>query len=110
MPMKLREFARALSSRQDEMTDLLREFVELESGSYDKAAVDRIGVLLSSRFTSLGFSVDRLHEETTGDHLVATRRGAGEGRLLVLIHLDTVWPTGTLAEIPFEIVDGRATG
>lgn len=108
--MKLREFARALSSRQDEMTDLLREFVELESGSYDKAAVDRIGVLLSSRFTSLGFSVDRLHEETTGDHLVATRRGAGEGRLLVLIHLDTVWPTGTLAEIPFEIVDGRATG
>jgi len=43
-----------------------------------------------------------------GDALVA-RSGFGGGTLL-LGHLDTVWPAGTLAEIPFRVAEGVATG
>lgn len=109
-PIRLADLAHELACQQPAMTALLREFVEIESGSYDKAGVDNVGRMLAARFETLGFGVERLAEATTGDHLVATRRGSGSGRLLVLIHLDTVWPAGTLEEIPFEIRDGRATG
>ena len=108
--VKLTDLAQTLAERKNAMVDLLREFVELESGSYDKEGVDTVGEVVAAQFSALDFSITRLPEETTGDHLVATRDGAGSGRLFVLIHLDTVWPRGTLSEIPFEIVDGRATG
>jgi len=108
--MRLSDLVSELTSRQTAATDLLRKFVEIESGSYDKAGVDRVGNVLATRFEALGFGIERLPQESTGDHLIATRRGSGRGRLLILIHLDTVWPPGTLEEFPFEIRDGRATG
>jgi len=37
-------------------------------------------------------------------------RFGGPARVLLLGHLDTVWPAGTLARWPFAVVDGRATG
>lgn len=36
--------------------------------------------------------------------------GAGPGGTLLLGHLDTVWPVGSLAELPFAVADGRVTG
>ena len=36
--------------------------------------------------------------------------GGGEPKVLLLGHHDTVFPSGTLATRPFEVVDGRATG
>ena len=100
----------ALAGHQAELVDELQEYVSIESGSRDKAGVDRVGRLAAERFAALGFSVERLPEADFGDHLVARRTGNGRGRLLALIHLDTVWPAGTLAENPFRIVDGRAYG
>jgi glutamate carboxypeptidase len=108
--MRLEAFAQTLAAGQGQMTNLLRRFVELESGSYDKRAVDRVGDVLTSMFASLGFVIDRLPQQETGDHRVARRPGSGKGKLLVLIHLDTVWPTGTLAENPFRIDNGQAFG
>lgn len=100
----------ALAARQDALVDELRGYVSVESGSRDKAGVDRVGRLAAERFGALGFSVERIPEPHCGDHLVARRSGTGRGRLLALIHLDTVWPAGTLAENPFRIIDGRAYG
>ena len=100
----------ALAARQDALVDELRQYVSVESGSRDKAGVDRVGRLVAERFAALGFAVERIPETDCGDHLVARRAGGGHGRLLALIHLDTVWPAGTLADDPFRIVDGRAYG
>src|SRR6185295_10220022 len=44
-----------------------------------------------------------------GDAIVA-RVGSGEAGTLLLGHHDTVWPAGTLAEMPFRVEDGRAWG
>ncbi len=99
-----------LQPRQDAMIAELAGYVAIESGSYDVDGVNRVGRELAPAFENLGFTIDRVPGAGCGDHLVARRAGSGSGSLLALIHLDTVWPAGTLAENPFRIEDGRAFG
>ena len=86
------------------LVELLRELVEIESpsGSPGTRAV-------ASRFA---VELERLGLETTlldGDHLRAEIPGRG-APLLLSGHVDTVWPLGTLAEMPFRITGDRAFG
>jgi glutamate carboxypeptidase len=99
-----------LIARQVELAEELGRYVSIESGSREKAGVDRVGQALAPAFEELGFTVERIVETECGDHLVARRSGSGEGRLLALIHLDTLWPSGGLADNPFRIEDGIAYG
>ena len=99
-----------LEPRQPEMVAELDEYVSIESGSYDIEGVNRVGKRLTSAFRDRGFDIERLPERECGDHLIARRTGSGNGRLIALIHLDTVWPAGTLAENPFRVEHGRAYG
>ena len=91
------EYYAYLQEQQHVMVTELERYVTIESGSRDKAGVDRVGHAVSEAFRALGFTIERIEEETCGDHLVARRSGSGAGRLLALIHLDTVWPEGSLA-------------
>jgi len=97
------------SRRTEEMLDLLRRLVELESPSTDKAATDAVGRLVADLAREAGARVDFVPQEKHGDHLLA-RWGEGEGGFLLLCHLDTVWPVGTLAERPWRVEGGRAFG
>ena len=90
------------SQRTEEMLDLLRRLVELESPSTDKAATDRIGRFVAQIAREAGASVTLVPHELRGDH-VLVRWGEGEGGFLLLCHLDTVWPVGTLAERPWRV-------
>lgn len=94
---------------QDEVQEL-GEYVQMESGSYDVEGIDRLGRRLAAEFEKLGFSIERIPEETVGDHLVARRTGNGTGRLFASIHIDTIWPKGSIEQVPFEVVDGKAYG
>lgn len=87
----------------------LRELVEIESFSGDKAGVDELGRYVGARLEELGATVEFRRQEDVGDHLVA---GLGDGRsqVLVLGHLDTIWPPGTLEISPFRVERGRAYG
>ncbi len=93
-----------------ETADELMRYVAIESGSRDKAGVDRVGLAVGEAFGALGFTIERIAETECGDHLVARRSGGGAGRLLALIHLDTVWPPGSLATNPCRIEGGRVYG
>jgi len=100
----------ALKTREQSMVEELRAYVCTESGSRDKPGVDRAGRLAADALAGLGFAVEAIPQPDCGDHLVARRTGGGRGRLLALIHLDTVWPQGTLRDNPFRLEDGRAYG
>lgn len=83
------------------MLELLRELVEIESPTGDTAELrDRLAVHLET----LGAEV-----AAEGEHLQAELSGE-RPPLLLLGHLDTVWPRGTLATMPWRIEDGRAYG
>lgn len=103
-------FHKVLSQRTDEMLRLIETLVNIESGSYDKAGVDRVGAVLAEELSKRGFEIERQAMTQCGDRYVATKRLGGTGRLLILGHTDTVWPEGTLSGWSFAIRDGQATG
>ena len=96
-------------SRIAEMILLLRNLVETESPTNEKEAVDRVGAILVEASQKLGATVTTHPQEKRGDH-IAAQWGTGEGGILLLGHMDTVFPLGTLAEMPFYEKDGRIFG
>ncbi len=87
------------------LLELLEAMVEIESPTEDKAAVDRAGKLVSEMIRRLGGAVEVRAQSDAGDHWIG-RWGAGSGGVLLMCHLDTVHPLGTLAQFPWRI-DGR---
>ena len=98
--------------RRPAMLRELRELVELETPSHDRAAVNRCSALLQTRLEALGANVRRIPQREVGDMLLAGWHEDAPGKpILFLVHLDTVWPTGTLAARPPRMDDeGRFFG
>ncbi len=90
------------------MVETIRALVEIESPSDNKAALDRISSFLAGKFEALGGRI-QLHRSEFGDSLqidFAGRSGAGpvnQKPVLLLGHYDTVYPLGTLAQMPCKI-------
>ena len=93
----------------EQMLDLLRRLVEIESPSTEKAATDRIGRFVAGLAREAGAAVTVVPQERWGDHVLA-RWGEGDGGFLLLCHMDTVLPLGTLAERPWRVEGGKAFG
>jgi glutamate carboxypeptidase len=109
----VRELLNWLREREPAMVRLLGRMVEIESPSHDKAAVDRFGSMIASEWKRRGARTRLLRQLNFGDHIRAEvwlGRGRPEGEFLVLGHLDTVYPTGTLVQTPFRVARGRAWG
>jgi len=88
----------------------LEALVNIDSGTFDKAGVDQVAALLRHHYSELGAEIGIHPHETQGDAFVATLRGSGEGRVLLLGHMDTVYPLGTAATRPFRLVGRKALG
>jgi len=100
----------------DSYLDDLKNIVNIDSGTYTKAGVDRVGAYLQQRFEAFGFSTRFNDQELYGNHLIATHKGnAPDGpRILLIGHIDTVFNEGEAERRPFTISqhDGKriATG
>jgi glutamate carboxypeptidase len=98
------------AARQSETVALLRQLVEMESPSENKAALDRLGAFIASQLREAGASVEVVPQTTTGDHLVATFGNANGAPIVTMCHIDTVWPLGTLATLSWREENGRLRG
>ena len=109
-PDRLRYF----SERQHEIVKTIRELVEIESPSDNKPAVDRIAAFLAPRFEALGGRTQLHRSHDFGDSLQIDFAGRGSSAnrkpVLLLGHYDTVYPLGTLANMPCKIENGRLHG
>jgi glutamate carboxypeptidase len=105
--------------RKPAMIALLKRLCETESPSHDKAAVDNVGRIVAQECRQLGADVEMVENPVTGNQVVArlrpspdaisVRAGAGGG-VLLLHHMDTVYPLGTLAKMPFYEKDDKIFG
>ncbi len=103
-------------AREKEATllDLARKLVLAESPSDNKAAVDACVVLAADRARQLGGRI-KLHRQRAYGDLLEVRLGpksksSAQNKILLLGHLDTVWPLGTLKTMPCRLKDGRLYG
>jgi glutamate carboxypeptidase len=102
-------------ARQKErsLLDWTRKLVLTESPSDVKAGVDACVALAAARAKDLGGRVRVHRQRVFGDVLEARfgpRAKNAAGRVLLLGHLDTVWPVGTLKRMPCRISEGRLWG
>jgi glutamate carboxypeptidase len=110
--MQMMDLVRTVAKGEGRLKARLRELVEVESPSEDKAAVDRAGELVVRWAEALGGKVKRHRQKAFGD-VLEIRFGAarkGSRRVLLLGHLDTVWPMGTLAKMPWREAEGKLWG
>ncbi len=111
--LPLREMRRHLARRRPAMVRLLRALVELESPTTEPPAVARLARFLAREWRRRGARVRLLPQAKHGPILraeLSLGRGRPQGQLLVLGHLDTVYPLGWLRRAPFRLRGGRAYG
>lgn len=105
------ERLRYFEDRQQSLVETIREFVEIESPSDNKLAGDRMGALLAGRFEALGGRARVHRAEEFADNLQINFPGREKIKpVLLLGHFDTVYPMGTLANMPCRVADGRLHG
>jgi glutamate carboxypeptidase len=92
--------------------DLLRDIVNIDSGTGDVAGGTQVETVIAARLEALGAEVRTEPAEAPGlpDNLVAVLHGTGKGRVLIIAHIDTVFPPGTAAGRPFSMDAQRAHG
>jgi len=103
----------ALPFDADAMLEGLRPWVECESPTWDAATVNRMMDLASRDLVIAGARVERVAGRMGfGDCVRASFPHAmpNQPGVLVMGHLDTVHPVGTLASLPWRREDGRAWG
>jgi glutamate carboxypeptidase len=109
----LRSLLKFTRGRERAMLHLLRELIEIESPSHDKAAVDRCGARVSAEWRKRGADVRILRNAKRGNIVraeISPAHAKTSGQILILGHLDTVYSIGTIAKMPFRISGGRAWG
>ena len=105
----MKELLDYAQDHSEEILSTLRQIVELESFTSDKSSVDTLSSYIKDRLEALDASVQVVAQPEFGDHLLADW-GEGPEQVLVLCHMDTVWPQGTLQEKPFRVENGLAYG
>ncbi len=104
-----------LEDHLPEVLEDLRAYVEVETPSQDRAALNagltHVERWLDARLGPTATTPRRVDGGEHGDVLVRDVAGAGEGPpVLLLAHYDTVWPRGTLADMPFAVNGDIITG
>lgn len=99
----------------DALLDDLRALVEVESPSSDPEAVREAAELHLAQLERLAGGHGEVADDGTLTWEAPPSPGDGasdeeHAPVLVLGHLDTVWPHGTLQRLPFAVRDGRVTG
>ena len=101
------------------LLETLKELVAIESGSHDIEGLDRMAAVIAGRLKALGGRVELIEPgadaervagapDKFGKMVQATFSGAGTKKILLIAHMDTVYPRGMGAGQPFRI-DGDRT-
>src|SRR5262249_32489179 len=110
-PKDAKVWAAAEAARPEQLK-LLEQVVNIDSGTRDVEGGRKVGAIFAERLRNLGYGVEFVKAEAPDlpDNLVATLKGAGKGRILLIGHLDTVFGPGTVAKWSFHADAEKAYG
>ncbi|MFC3767488.1 M20 family metallopeptidase [Paenibacillus sp. GCM10012303] len=90
-----------LDTRHKEMIHLLEHIVNIDSFTHDREGVNRVGKALTDCLSRFDIACHSKKNEKYGDHIVAYRKGSKPGKILLMGHMDTPHPPGTVQKRPF---------
>ncbi|HTI84223.1 MAG TPA: M20 family metallopeptidase [Acetobacteraceae bacterium] len=104
-----------LATQHDAMITLLREMVDIDSGSYNKPGIDAVGAVVQRFMAAQGIPIQITQQRNHGDTVRAAvpwdgPAGNAGGNIVLMGHRDTVFPDGEVSRRPFTIRDGIAYG
>ncbi len=105
-----REVLDWLAAQSGPMQSLLETLVNIDSGSYNKAGVDRAGIAVCDFLKSHGIAFDVITHNQFGNAIRAAIGTPGERNILLMGHRDTVYPDGEVRRRPFRTDGERAYG
>ncbi|MFB3903244.1 MAG: M20 family metallopeptidase [Acidobacteriota bacterium] len=107
-----RDFLELCSRAEASLLELLDRLVNLPSPSGDKQLVDAVSRLVAAGLRQNQIPATVIPKESVGDIVWGEWRPerAAEGRILVLCHLDTVWPADASGRNPFRVDGERIYG
>jgi glutamate carboxypeptidase len=115
-PIPMRALLAGARRKERALLDLTRKLVQAESPSDSKSAVDACVALAAAHLRQLGGRI-KLHRQLHLGNVLEARFGPRSARasesakpILLLGHLDTVWPLGTLQSMPCRVREGRLWG
>ena len=89
----------------------LERLVNVDSGSDNPKGVNTVADFFESLFSGIGWRVERRHlDEAAGDCLKICNRDSDHYDLMMIGHMDTVFPVGTASKRPFRIEGDLAYG
>lgn len=103
----------ACEAAAPEYLEVLRTLVNQDAGTHDMLAVRAKADMLTRLFTEAGATAtlrETASPRANPPVVLATLRGTGKGRVLMLAHYDTVWPKGTSQKRPLRVNGATAYG
>ncbi len=112
----------AAAAQRQPLLASLKEFVDIETGSRDHEGITQATELLATKLKALGGQVQFIEPqeatnyrmadtpEKIGRMVKATFTGTGSKRIMLIAHIDTVYPKGMAAKQPFRIEGDKAYG
>ncbi|WP_455808674.1 M20/M25/M40 family metallo-hydrolase [Pseudomonas koreensis] len=96
---------------KDDALKLLERLVNIDSGSGYVPGLTKVSDIAIEELKKLGATIELVpNTPEASNHVIATLKGTGKAKILLMAHMDTVFKEGSAAERPFHIKDGRAYG
>ena len=91
---------------------LLEQLVNIDSGSGYEPGLSKVSAIVVEELKKLGATIETFPNTPPdkSNHVIATLKGTGKAKILLMAHMDTVFKEGSAAARPFHIKDGRAYG
>jgi glutamate carboxypeptidase len=102
----------AATAEQAATVQTLKKLVNIETGTGDAQGMAAMSNLLAAELKALGATVTRHKalDGVVGENIVGRFTGKGSKKIMLMAHMDTVYPRGNLAKAPFRIEGDRAYG
>ncbi|MBF8983886.1 M20 family metallopeptidase [Lutibacter sp. B2] len=92
--------------------DMLTSLVNIDCKSTNIEGVNEVGNILKEKFQALDgeYDIETIEQKNCGNHLLITKKGKIPGKILLIGHMDTVFPKGTVEKRSFRIEGDSAFG
>lgn len=110
--MKNEQLYTACEAQKETFISLWEKLVNIDTGTGYGTGIEKMAAIVEDELKALHADIEQVpvNNYEGGHHIVGRFYGHGEGSVLIMAHMDTVFPEGTASKRPFKIVNDWAYG